>query len=151
MKVVFETTGFRELERALAEELPRATAKATLRRAAKKALELVAEKARALAPVDDGDLANSIKVKSVRARRRRGQVRFDRSSGVELAAGPTFLGYPYFQEFGTIKQRPQPFMRPAVDSEGRAAIDLVGQQLATEINRSKARIARKAARAKAKG
>ena len=60
-RVVVSTSGFRDLERALA-ELPKATARNVLKRTLVKAGEPIAEKARELVPVDKGRLRDSIVV-----------------------------------------------------------------------------------------
>ncbi|MFN6934936.1 MAG: HK97 gp10 family phage protein, partial [Tsuneonella sp.] len=94
--------GFRELERALAEELPKATARNVLRRTAINAMGRVEARAKQLAPVDDGRLRDSITTKAVTAKRQRGSVRYATSSGIEVQTGPTGRqegGVGAFQEF----------------------------------------------------
>lgn len=142
--------GFRELERALAEELPKATARNVLRRTAVNAMGRVEDRAKGFAPVDDGQLRDSITTKVVKAKRQRGSVRYVTSEGVEVHTGPIGRqegGYGAFQEFGTVKQAARPFMRPAADTEGQNVIDEVRDELAAQIEKAKARIARKAAKA----
>lgn len=149
----FRTTGFKELERALAEELPKATARNVLRRTATKSMERVRVKMGELAPRDEGVLAGSMKTQSVKAKRQRGSVKFERSSGVEVMTGPAPEGKMNrsnagFQEDGTVNMPPNPYARPAADSEGEAVIKEVRDTLATEIQKAAARIARKAAKGK---
>lgn len=151
MKINADLKGFRELERALAEDLPRATARNVLRRTAVNAMARIEAAAKRNAPVADGTLRDSIKTRSVKAKRQAGSAKFARSSGVEIATGPTGRqegGNAAFQEFGTVKMRPHPFMRPAVDSEGQNVIDEVRDELAAQIEKAKARIAKKAAKGK---
>lgn len=62
MKLRMQTTGFKELERALADIEKTTTAKAVARRALKKAGEPIAAKMRRLAPRDDGQLHDNIDV-----------------------------------------------------------------------------------------
>ncbi len=141
-------TGFRELEKTLA-ELPKATGKNVLRRVGRKALEPMRAKAESLAPRDKGDLAGGIAISDKRTRRakkERGPI-----SGVEMAMGPSSghggsLNYATFDEFGTADASAQPFMRPAWDSEAQGAIDIIGRELGTEISKAAARRARKLAK-----
>lgn len=141
-------SGFRELERALAEELPKATAKNVLKRTAINAMARIEDRARQLVPVDDGDLKKSIATKPVKAKRV-SRTRYASSSGVEVATGPTGRqegGNAAWQEFGTVKQAAQPYMRPAADSEAENVIAEVRDELAAQIEKAKARIAKKAAK-----
>lgn len=55
------------------------------------------------------------------------------------------------QEFGSVKQVAQPYMRPAFDSQARTVLSRIGSELKTEIDKSAARAARRAARKAAKG
>lgn len=146
--VTFKTHGFKELERALAEELPKATAKSVLRRTAINAMSRIEARAKQLAPREAGDLADSITTKPVRAARV-SRTQFATQSGVTVATGPTGRqegGVGAFQEFGTVNMPANPFMRPAVDGEAHAVIDIVRDELTAQIASAKARIARKAAR-----
>lgn len=147
-KVTIQTHGFKELERALAEELPKATAKNVLRRSATNAMKLIEDRARGLAPVERGRLRDGIVTKPTKAKRV-SRTRFASSSGVEVATGPTGRpegGNASWQEFGTVKMAAHPYMRPAADAEGHNVIDIVRTELALQIDKAKARIARKAAR-----
>lgn len=151
MKIKTEIKGFRELERALAEELPRATAKAVLNRTAINASKRILDRARQLAPVERGTLRDGIVSKPAKARRQRGSFKFERSSGVEILTGPTGRpegGNPSWQEHGTVKMPAHPFMRPAADSEGQAVIAEVKDELTAQIEKAKDRIRKKAARGK---
>lgn len=154
----FKLTGFKELERALAEELPRVTARNVLLRAATKSIEPLRVRMAENAPYDaldqDGDgkhLNETMKTQQVTARRARGQVRFDRSSGVQVMTGPAPEGQldrsnAGWQEDGTVEMAPNSYARPAADSEGEATVRRVRDTLAEEVDKAKARIARKAAK-----
>lgn len=151
MNVTMKTDGFRELERQLAEELPRATAKNVLSRTAVKAMERIREKMVQLAPREEGTLAESMKTQRVTARRMAGSVRFARSTGVEVMTGPAPAGKldrsnASWQEDGTVKMAPNAYARPAADSEGRAVVEDVKDELTLQINKAKARIAKKLAK-----
>lgn len=147
----FRLSGFKELEGALSDELPKATARNVMRRTATKAMERIRVKMGQLAPRDEGDLSESMKTQPVTAKRARGSVRFERSSGVQVMTGPAPEGQlnrsnAGWQEEGTVEMAPNAYARPAADSEGEAVVREVRDVLAEEINRAKARIARKAAK-----
>jgi HK97 gp10 family phage protein len=147
--VSVQLRGFSELERALTDELPKATSKNILRRTALNAMKPIEERAKELAPKDDGTLAASITTKVVKAKRV-SRTKFA-SSGVTVATGPTGRpegGNAAWQEFGTVKQAAQPYMRPAGDYESDAALDIIRDELAAQINKARKRIARKAAKGK---
>jgi HK97 gp10 family phage protein len=70
---------------------------------------------------------------------------------VIVRAGPTQKAYyGMFQEFGTAHNAPKPFMRPTWDSMGPGMIDTIADVLGTEIEKARARLAKKAARFAAK-
>ena len=145
MKIEME--GFRELERALAEDLPKATAKNVLRRSAKNAMKPLEERARQLVRKDTGETGKSITTKSVRASR------FATHKGIAVETGPTGRqegGTGARLEFGSVTHPAYPFMRPAADAEGLNVLKSIKGDLTEQIDKAKARIARKAARA-AKG
>lgn len=150
-------TGFRELERALAEELPKATARNVLRRTAVNAMERMRRKMGDLAPRDEADrdgngqhLADTMRTQPADARLSR-LLGTSRQHGVVVLTGPAPLGRRAranagWQEDGTVKMPPNSYARPAADTEARAVIDDVRDELKLQIEKAKARIARKAAR-----
>ena len=113
-----------------------------------------------LAPYDpadkDGDgvhLRDSMRTQPVTAKRARGSVKFSRSTGVAVMTGPAPNGRlaranASFQEHGTVKMSANLYSRHSSDAEGEAVIAEVSEELAAQIDKAKARIARKAARAK---
>ncbi len=150
MKVTVQTTGFKELERALVEDLPKTTAKAVLRRTALVAMKPVETRAKELAPKDDGELAAGITTKPVKAQRV-SRTKYASQNGVAVATGPTGRpegGNAGWQEHGTVNMPANPFMRPSWDSEHEAVLDNVRTELAAQIDKAKARIARKLAKGK---
>lgn len=147
--VTFKLEGFQELEKALLEELPRATAKNTSRRAMIEAMKPVEQRAKELAPHDDGQLRDSITTKAVKAKRV-SRTRYASSNIIEVATGPTGReegGNAAWQEFGTVKQPPVGYMRAAADLEAEEVVDRLRHHLTAQVEKAKARIARKAARA----
>jgi HK97 gp10 family phage protein len=152
VKVSVKTHGFDELERALVSDFPKATAKNILRRAAINALKPIEARAKQLAPKDDGTLAESITTKPVKARRA-SRDRYESASGVTIATGPTSRraddpgGNAAWQEEGTVNMPANPFMRPAWDAGHDQVLDTVRTELALQIDKARARIARKLAKA----
>jgi HK97 gp10 family phage protein len=150
---VTKIEGFKELDRALRDELPRATAKNASRRAMIDAMKPVEARAKQLAPVaehEGGQLRDSITTKPVKAKRI-SRTRYASSNTIEVATGPTGReegGNAAWQEFGTVKMPPKGYMRGAADAEGENTVERLRDHLTTQIEKAKARIARKAARGK---
>ncbi|MGH6862466.1 MAG: HK97-gp10 family putative phage morphogenesis protein [Phyllobacterium sp.] len=137
--------GLKELDKALG-ELPKATAKATLRRVLKDAGEPIARAARQNAPTLTFHLNESVDVSTTLSRRQRslhksegGQAFQEMFVGTNDPAGMQ-------QEFGNERHGAQPFMRPAWDEKQGAALEVIVNQLWTEIQTSAKRLARKRAK-----
>ncbi len=155
MKFSTKTTGFEGLEDALIEleqfSGRTTTGKNAVQRGIKNAMKRVENKAKSLVPVGEGDLRDSITTKKERAKRQRGSAKFARQTGISMLTGPTGKqegGNPAWQEFGTVKMTPQPYMRPAADSEGQKVIADVAKELQDAVMKSVARARKKAARGK---
>lgn len=66
---------------------------------------------------------------------------------VQAYVGPRVAAFHgIFQEFGTVNHPPQPFLRPAFDSDKDALLQRLKVDIADEINKAVARAQRKAAR-----
>ncbi len=168
---VLKIEGLKELEDAL-RELPKATAKNTIRRALAAASIPIADQAQSLIVVrrvKPAIVATKVKFSSGAAGKRafaealaRGATRGEAgeaarqanretsddattTSGV-LSIGPTKRAF-YGFEFGTVRQAPQPFMRPSWDSNKLNALEIIKTELKDQIEKARARLARKAARA----
>ncbi len=151
MKFSTKTTGFEGLEDMLIEleqfSGRTTTGKNAVQRGLKKAMKHVEDKAKSLVPVDEGDLRDSITTKKERAKRQRGSAKFARQTGVSMLTGPTGKpegGNPAWQEFGTVKMTPQPYMRPAADSQADKVIADVAKELQDAVKKSVARARKKA-------
>ena len=170
MKMMMSATGFKELDAALA-NLPKAAAKRTLQRTLLKAGQPIADAAQANAPVETGELRDSIKV-GTRIGNNVGKAEFAAvmkaggTKGEAVAAlrgarraadGGTFavafVGPEkaknkrdavkrIVQEFGSVKLPPQPYLRPAWDAEKRTALDICRRELANEIITTAKRLAK---------
>ena len=129
--------------------MPKATGKNVIKRALIKAGEPIAAAARSRAPRGaTGRLQDTIGVTDKLTKRQRSQHR--KMSEVEVFAGPASLRQAIPQEFGTVFHAARPFMRPAWDGQKRAAFDSLKKDIEEEIEKSRARIARKTARLAAK-
>lgn len=96
------------------------------------AVEPVRDTAEAIAPDDIKtgvpDLHRSIEKST---RQRSGRAKHDRKLGkfaARVFVGPTKYGYPQalMMEFGTYKDYPQPYMRPAFDAQKQIVVKILG-------------------------
>lgn len=149
MATTVKVEGLRELEAALA-ELPKATARNTLRRVLKRAAEPVQEEAQANAPVATGRLKVSIVVGTKLTRRQQRDAKKEGKFFSEIHVG-TSNEAAVPQEFGTVNMSAHPFMRPAWEGNKAKTLDIISGELGAEIEKSAARLARKAAKLAAKG
>jgi|GEM_PF-625389 HK97 gp10 family phage protein len=177
--MAFKTTvkieGLAELEKALL-EMSTATARNVMRRALTKAAEPIAEEARRLAPFRAGNLKKGIRVwtkavnnvgkaefrsvlrdggsteeavAAMRAARREARAAGSKAPTVEVWVAPTNVPQATLQEFGTVNNDAQPFMRPAWDKHRDGTFEAIKTEMKTEISKAAARAARKALRQKA--
>jgi HK97 gp10 family phage protein len=159
VRTTVKLSGFKELNQAL-NDLPKGAHSGALRRAGTKAMQPMADLAAKLAPDDPktaapDDLRTSIGL-SARARAGRGGLEgIEKGTRANVHMGPSATLPRYARavvmEFGSYKDAPQPYMRPAFEQDGQAVIDRLKPLLAAEIDKVTARLARRAARAAAKG
>ena len=148
MSITVKVTGLTEIEQALA-DLPKATAKNVVRRVLKTRAQPIAEAARRRAPVDQGDLRASITVGTKLSKTQRGKHRKRTPGTVEMFIGAGPHPQAHLQEFGTVNNPPQSFMRPAWDGGKDALLAGLKDDLWDEIKKASARLAKKAAKAAA--
>lgn len=144
-----KTTGFAELDRALAEIEKTATAKAVMRRSLKKAAQPMADISNSIAPDGPtGNYSKSFKYSTKLSKRQAGLHR--KMFRNDKAAIEGFVGTSdpagVQQEFGNQNHGPQPAMRPAFDQDKTALIDRLGQEMWADISKTAARAAKKAAK-----
>lgn len=145
--------GFAELDKALG-QLPKATAKNTLRRVLKKAAVPVDDAASHAAPTDTGRLELSVVTGTQLTRSQRGAAarltdggfRSASKNYVEVYVG-TKLSRGMFQEFGTFKDVPNPWFRPAWEATQDIALGIIKSDLGAEIEKAAKRYAKKLGRA----
>lgn len=143
--VTVKVEGLRELDEALG-ALGKAAGKAVLRRVGVKALQPFDAAWRARAPKLTGNLSESggVGTKLTRRQARLNRKRDDKSS-VEVFAGPNDpAAVP--QEFGTVDNAAQPFVRPAWDATQDQTLRIVATELGGEIDKTAQRQAKRAAR-----
>jgi HK97 gp10 family phage protein len=134
-KQVVKVEGLKEVQTAL-QDLPRAAAQNVMLRILKKRAQPIADAAKQLVPVDKGELRNSITVSTRLTRRQRGQHQKEGQGDVEVFVGPGSLPQAHLQEFGTFKEPPQPFMRPAWDSARASVLEGLTEDLWAEIEKA---------------
>jgi HK97 gp10 family phage protein len=148
MTVTMKLDGFEGFEKNLEQLEKLATRRAVARRSLIKAAQPMADLAQGMAPVGDTNtLAPSIMVGTKLSKRQaalhRKMFRNDRAA-VEVFVGAGPLSSAHTQEFGTAHHGPQPFMRPAWDSDHKALLQRLGEIMAKEIDKAIMRQARKA-------
>jgi HK97 gp10 family phage protein len=149
VKTTFKTSGFAELDAALAEIEKTATKKAVMRRSLKKAAQPMADMAQSAAPVLSGTLQESVSVGTKLSKRQsalhRKMFKNDKAA-VEMFMGAGALSSSTQQEFGNSHNAPQPFMRPAWDAEAKPTIDRIGAEMWADLKKTAERAAKKAAK-----
>lgn len=175
VRKMVEVEGLSETLDAL-QELPKATARNVLKRLLVAAATPMAQTMEALAPPARGSLTkrqrrherlrSTISVSTKLSKRQRVVHRnwvasmpeitdkqgraSNAKGGVFIFVGPAPLHESTLQEFGSRRHRPQPFARPAWDIHQTAMLDSIARGLWGEIEKARARLARKAERIAAK-
>jgi hypothetical protein len=144
----FTIEGLSDLEDALISELPKATARNVLLRTLKDVGQVIADAESAYAPRLTGKLALSPSVGTKLTRRQKSL--FPKESDVEVYVGPTPHPKSVQTEFGNSHQAAHPHLRPAWDGNATRTLDTIRDTLAEEIEKARARAARKAERLAAK-
>jgi HK97 gp10 family phage protein len=143
MAVTIKLEGLSDLIDGLS-ELTKATSTNVQKRALKEAADPIETFAKQAAPRRTGFLQASINISSKLSPRQRASS--VKESKVEVYVGPPSMERGIIAEFGSVKQTPHPFMRPAWDSNKRTAFLTMKNILADEIEKARQRAARKTAR-----
>lgn len=123
--------GMKELNKAL-KQLPDKLQERAIKNAMADGARAIRDEAKRRAPVDDGDLRDSIVVsRTVQVKGRRQSVKGGVVIGIKGA--PRF--YAHIAEFGTSRQTAQPFLRPAFDAKQEEALKRIGPKLGKEIEK----------------
>jgi HK97 gp10 family phage protein len=144
VKVLFKIEGISELVDGLTNELPKATSINVQKRALKEAADPIEASAKSAAPRRTGLLQRDIDIGTRLSSRQKAQN--PKESKVEVYVGPPSMPRAIVAEFGSVKETPRPFMRPAWDANKRTAFDTIKEILTDEIEKARQRIARKTAR-----
>lgn len=134
MQPTIKLKGMDEIERKLA-QVRGATAKSKMRRVLKEAGEPVAKRMRALAPIDERHLVESISVSPVLTRSQRRLHRKGYFADLEMHIGPSGLVQGITQEFGTAFHVAQPFARPAWHGKEIDTLDRIGALAWVEVEK----------------
>ncbi len=161
--------GLRELDAALG-QFSKSTARGILHRALKKAAAPIRDQAKADAPVDTGELRDSLVIRTKSTGGSAGKAAYadvmraggskseaakaaraaNRAAGqqplsatVSVAAD---VGHAVFAEFGARGRPGTSFLSRAMMSRGKDALKLVGAEMKTEIQKSAKRVAARAAK-----
>lgn len=143
----FTIEGLAELDEALS-ELPKATARNVLARVLKEQGAPIKDAGEALAPKDTGGLKASYTVSTKLSRRQKGLNKKESDVEVYIGPGPAAKGVQ--TEFGNAHQAAHPHLRPAFDGNVMKVLAGIRDSLASEIEKTRARIAKKAERLAAK-
>lgn len=139
----FKVEGLSELDDLLV-ELPKATARNVLVRTLKKAGQVIRDAGEALAPKLTGGLAASYTIGQKLSRRQKSSN--VKESDVEVYIGPASSAKSIQTEFGNAHQAAEPHLRPAWDGNAPKVLDDIVSTLTEEIEKARARLARKAER-----
>lgn len=148
IKVRVRVEGLSEMKDAFL-ELPKATGKNVIKRILTKRAQPIASDAESRAPVKSGRLKAGITTGTKLSRRQSSLAR-DSKSYTEVYAGAGTNPQATWQEFGTSKDKPQPFVRPAWDTHKGTLLTDLAADLWEEISKAAERISRKTARLAAK-
>lgn len=143
----FKIEGLAELDEALT-ELSKATARAVLVRVLKEQGQPIRDAGEALAPKETGGLKASYAISTKLSPRQKGLN--SKESDVEVYIGPGPAAKGVQTEFGNAHQAAQPHLRPAFDGNVMKVLEGIRDSLAAEIEKTRARIAKRAERRAAK-
>ena len=127
--IEIDVKGIKEIDANL-KRMSKALGRRTVLNALRPAARRMRDVAKRHVPVDTGVLKKSIAVATLPARLS-GRNRIGVRLGLKKSGW-----YGHFVEFGTEKQGPQAFMRPAYDSEKHAAVRQIGEDIFTSIAKS---------------
>ncbi|MET4174783.1 HK97 gp10 family phage protein [Bradyrhizobium sp. LA6.1] len=143
----FKIEGLAELDEALT-ELPKATARNVMARVLKEQGQPIRDTGERLAPRRKGGLKASYTIGTKLSRRQKSLNR--KESDVEVYIGPGPAAKSVQTEFGNAHQAAHPHLRPAFDGNVMKVLNGIKDSLAVEIEKARARLAKKAAKLAAK-
>lgn len=146
-KIKFKIQGLKELDEALS-ELPKATSRNVLLRTLKEQGAPIRDDGEARAPKLTGGLRESYTVSTKLSRRQKRANKKESQVEVYIGPGPAAKGVQ--TEFGNAHQAPEPHLRPAFDGNVDRVLKGIKNTLTEQIEKARARLARKVARLAAK-
>ena len=144
----FRIEGLTELVDGMLNELPKATSANVVKRALMKAAAPMESDAKQNAPVKTGKLKEKIDIGTKLSKSAR--KKHPKEMKYEVYVGPPSMSRAIVAEYGSVKQSPKPFMRPAWDANKKSALKDIVSVLSEELEKARQRIARKTARQLAK-
>jgi HK97 gp10 family phage protein len=126
--MTIQLSGFRELEAAM-RRLPEVVQRDYMNDAVEQGAQVILADAVLRAPVEFGDLVESLMLRITRQRNTGGDPR------AEVGPSKEEQHVGRFQEFGTAHHAAHPFLRPALESRGAEAIRIVGDVLRDRLER----------------
>lgn len=145
MNITVKVQGLEGIEAALSQFTPRKR-RDIARKALDSAGQITARVARSMAPVDEGNLRESIDVSGTLTRRQAGL--HTKQAEVERFIGPGAHPQAHLREFGGDGNPPHPYMRPAWDSTKTQVLDRIADVAWLEIGKAIQAKAKRAARGK---
>ncbi|WDI31595.1 HK97 gp10 family phage protein [Hyphococcus flavus] len=130
----FRLEGVDELEKVF-KRLPEKLRTKVILNAVRAGGRVIRNEAKARAPRDTGELARSITVATVKKKRR------NENSLVRVGFKKPTSRRAHLAEYGTSTQAAQPFMRPALDTKGEAAIQAITEKVAEGMAKEAAKLA----------
>ena len=136
--------GSKEVEDAL-KQLPKSISKSVARRVLKKAAKPVLEGAKQKAPVGPtGNLKESLIISTKVTPSQKKFLESGKGVVVHVGASHPKGAHAHFLEFGTRKMPPQPFLRPAWDSNKDKSLKIIGEEMGPFIEKAAATLRKKA-------
>lgn len=129
-----EVQGAKEIEKVL-DDLPDKMREKTVMNATRAGARVIRDEAKSRVPVRTGELRDAITVKTVKKSKRSGE------DLVKVGFEKPTSRRAHLTEYGTVHSPAQPFMRPAIDSAAKRAIEKIGKSLASGAARNAKKLA----------
>lgn len=130
---VIVVEGLEDLGRALRELFPPSKAAKIMDTILRRRAQPIADQAASSAPVRTGKLRRSIHVSNRLSKRQKSLHKKVDPADVEVFAGAAALDQSSLSEYGTSRQAPHPYMRPAWDSARAGLLNNLAQDIWNEI------------------
>jgi HK97 gp10 family phage protein len=115
--------------------LPQKSVKKVKMQAIRAGARVTLKRMKSLVPVDTGDLKRSLAIQTPK-----GKIKSQTKAPLVIGAKEPQSHIAHFAEFGTIKDKAQPFMRPAISQTAKAAIDKMAKKLDESIKKELSKV-----------